>query len=72
MCNGFSGPSFRKSEGYEQAFAEIYPIKDALKSFTQSLRLRPSSADCLFNLGNLYQRMGRLQDALDAWRNATA
>uniref|UniRef100_A0A0K0DAK2 dolichyl-phosphate-mannose--protein mannosyltransferase n=1 Tax=Angiostrongylus cantonensis TaxID=6313 RepID=A0A0K0DAK2_ANGCA len=44
---------------------------EALQSFHQSLRLRPLSADCLFNIGNLYQKMGQPQKALESWMNAT-
>uniref|UniRef100_A0A0N4W065 TPR_REGION domain-containing protein n=1 Tax=Haemonchus placei TaxID=6290 RepID=A0A0N4W065_HAEPC len=42
-----------------------------LKSFDKSIQVRPTSADCFFNLGNLYQKMGKTEDALKAWKRAT-
>ncbi|KAK6036756.1 tetratricopeptide repeat protein, partial [Cooperia oncophora] len=50
---------------------KMVTIKEALNSFHRSIQLRPSSADCLFNLGNLYQKMKRPERALEAWKNAT-
>ncbi|XP_059167609.1 protein O-mannosyl-transferase TMTC4-like isoform X2 [Physella acuta] len=53
-------------------------VKAALKKFTEAefsykrgIHYRKNYPDCYYNLGNLYLDMGRSQDALEAWHNAT-
>ncbi|PIO72284.1 tetratricopeptide repeat protein [Teladorsagia circumcincta] len=67
----------RRIRNAEKIFVAVLVVaitmsyQEALESFHRSIQLRPSSADCLFNLGNLYQKMKRPNDALEAWKNAT-
>ncbi|KAK6019671.1 tetratricopeptide repeat protein [Ostertagia ostertagi] len=43
----------------------------AMNNLANILEGKRTNADCLFNLGNLYQKMRRPDDALEAWKNAT-
>lgn len=49
---------------------ETVLFQESVVAYEESLRLRPNSADCYFNMGNLYQKMRELELALGAWKQA--